>query len=390
MPVAARVAGWASQRAGATAFAVGETGISFRDLAVRSAAVAAGMRRLDRRERDWLPGGGRLLAIGTGNDPAFAELFTGGTAGEGACAVLDPSWGVEQARAVLARLLPDLLVITGDRPDLRELAEELAIPTRTIGSRYESWLAEQDADPARWLVDGPDEHPFLVGFTSGTTGMPKAFYRNRASWRTSLAQGRPVWRMDESQHTFAPGPLAHGLSLYALAECLDAGATWYGLREFDRTAMTRRLATGPVRRLVVAPTMLAALCAVTEGTGQAFPGVRAVVSGAAKLPEELRQRVRRVLPNAEVAVYYGASELGFVTVRAAEPEPAAPEDVGVPFPGVTLQLRDSAGNPVPDGEPGVVWLRSPLCCAGLYRVKTRCGPMTCSDIDKVRRLFGTR
>lgn len=371
MPVAARVAGWAAgRRADVAAFVVGDATITFGDLAMRSAAVAAGLRQVDRRDRNWLPDGAHLLAIGTGNHPAFAELFVGGTAGDGACAVLDPLWGAEQARAVLARLRPDLLVVAEDRPDLRETADDLAIPTYTVGgagtpSTYESWLAEQRAaDPARWLVEGMDASPFLVGFTSGTTGLPKAFHRTRRTWRTSLAQGRSFWQMSESRHTFAPGPLAHGLTLYPLAECLDAGATWYGMRQFDRTAVARRLSAADIRRLVVAPTMLAALCTVTEDTEQTFPGVRAVLSGGAKLPPELVRLARQVLPNAQVAEYYGASELGFITVHELGSESDLPDDVGVPFPGITLQLRDGAGNGVPDGEFGVVWVHGRLRCDG--------------------------
>jgi acyl-CoA synthetase (AMP-forming)/AMP-acid ligase II len=355
VPVAARVAEWANgPLAGTDAFVLGDQAVTFRELAARAAAVAAGLRGVERQSRNWQPGDARLLAIGTGNHPSFAELFVGGTAGDGACAVLDPLWGREQAREVLTRLRPDLLVVA-DRPDLRDLADELGIGVLTE-STYEKWLAS--ADPDRWLTAGADDSTFLVGFTSGSTGLPKAFHRSRRSWRVSLAAGRSVWAMDEHQHTFAPGPLAHGLCLYALAECLEAGATWHGLPAFDRAEVVRRLASVDIRRLVVVPTMLAALC---EATGDTFPGVRAVVSGGAKLPPELVPSIRRVLPNAHVAEYYGASELGFVTAQTSGTES---DDVGVAYPGVTIEVRDSAGSPVPEGEPGELWVRSPLRCDG--------------------------
>jgi acyl-CoA synthetase (AMP-forming)/AMP-acid ligase II len=371
MPVARQVATWAHEpSAKRPAFVLAGHTLTYQELAIRSAAVASGLSDVPRRPREWLPGTARLLAIGIGNHPSFAELFVGSTAGHGACAVLDPSWGIEQARAVLRRLRPDLLVVCDDQPDLRQLAADLDILTLVAGQpdspgSWQQWMDEhRGADPAEFLTSGTGTTPFLVGFTSGTTGLPKAFWRTRESWRISLARGRPVWGMDASNHTLAPGPLVHGLSLYALAECLDAGATFHGLSRFDRLAMVRRLSSADISRLVVAPTMLAALCAAVAETRQTFPGVCAVISGGAKLDVEFVRAIHEVLPNARVSEYYGASELGFVTVRFSGAEAIAPGDVGTPFPGVTIEVRDTAGRVLPDGQVGVVHVRSPLCCGG--------------------------
>lgn len=373
MPLAQQVArSGAGPRRDEPAFVIDGQALSHRQLADRAAAVAAGLRTLPASDRPWLPAGARLVALGTGNHPAFAELFTGATAGDGVCAVLDPQWGGAQTRAVLERLRPDLLVLTAEQDELRGVADRLGIRTLTVGGddspgTYERWRAGwHGADPAEHLVPGDDAGPFLVGFTSGSSGLPHAFHRSRISWRASLAAGRQVWEMDAGQHTLAPGPLAHGLGLYALAECLESGAAFHGLRKFDAAAVLRRLARGDVRRLIVVPSMLSALCAAAgsgAAPGRRFPEVATVVSGGAKLSPELIPAVTDLLPRARIREYYGASELGFVTVGSPGPTAAA-QDVGTPFPSVALELRDTEGNPVPQGGTGTVYVRSPLVSDG--------------------------
>ncbi|AEW98625.1 AMP-binding protein [Streptantibioticus cattleyicolor] len=375
MPVARRVADAAAgPGADGPAFVMDDVAVTHRQLALRAAAVAAGLRTVPARRRDWLTADARLLAIATGNHPVFAELFTGGTAGDGACAVLDPQWGVRQAEAVLTRLRPDLLVVGDEGSALRGPAAALGVPVLVADGGpdgYEAWReAHQPAGFQGLLTVGQDGSAFLVGFTSGTTGVPKAFRRSRGSWRASLALGRTAWGMDATRHTFAPGPLAHGLSLYALAECLEAGAAFHGLTRFGGGAFAERLAAGSVRRLVVAPTMLSALCSAAGD--RRFPGVDHVVTGAARLPPELLPPAARVLPAARVTEYYGASELGFVTRRELGPLPQAARragqddepDVGTAFPGVELAVRDEKGAALPAGGTGTVWVRTPLACDG--------------------------
>ncbi|MFE7607297.1 AMP-binding protein [Streptomyces celluloflavus] len=397
MPVAHRVARTAAgPRQEEPAFVLDGRVLTHRQLADRAAAVAAGLRTVPAGRREWLPTGARLLAIGTGNHPVFAELFTGATAGDGVCAVLDPQWGTEQTAAVLDRLRPDLLVLAAGQDALRAVADRLGIRTLTADGdttpgTYERWRdGWSGAAPADHLLPGDDAAPFFVGFTSGTSGLPHAFHRTRGSWRISLASGRRVWGLDAEQSTLAPGPLAHGLSLYALAECLESGAAFHGLSRFDAGAVLRLLAAASVRRLIVVPTMLSALCAAgdgaADGPARRFTGVKAVVSGGAKLPPRLLAPVGALLPEARIREYYGASELGFVTVGSPGPATAA-RDVGTAFPSVTLEIRDAEGVPVPRGATGMVHVRSPLVCDGYVwgegGFRTEGGWSTVGDIGRL-------
>ena len=66
-----------------------------------------------------------------------------------------------------------------------------------------------------------------IGFTSGTTGLPKAFYRNEHSWIVSFKENEKLLQHCE-ETIVAPGPLSHSLSLYACIYALSTGKTFIG------------------------------------------------------------------------------------------------------------------------------------------------------------------
>lgn len=372
MPISGRIAAYGRERPDAPAFGFGDERTGFGELARRAAQMAAGLGTVPRsaaRGLD-LPGGGRLVALAVGNCGRFAELFVAATAGEHACALLDPNWVPAQISEILPRLSPDLLVVGAGQADLAGVARRHGIPFLTLDPRieggvpYEDWMARHEgADPDRALAPGPDEATFLVGFTSGTTSVPKAFHRSRASWRASFAAGRTVFGLSAASRTLGPGPLAHGLTNYALAEALEAGAAFHTLPRFDADAVASTLLEEDIRRIVLVPSMLTKLCEAALARGLAFPSVASVVSAGSKIDARLVERAREILPNAGIIEYYGASELGFVSVAKDGADPGRGH-VGHPFPGVGIEIRRPDGTPAERGSPGTVAVRSALVSKG--------------------------
>jgi acyl-CoA synthetase (AMP-forming)/AMP-acid ligase II len=96
-------------------------------------------------------------------------------------------------------------------------------------------LASGNSGPGQTdaLADGPADSSFLVGLTSGTSAVPKGFIRSRASWQASFERSIGYFGLTQGDVTLAPGPLSASLNLYALAECLYAGAPFFTLPAFD-------------------------------------------------------------------------------------------------------------------------------------------------------------
>lgn len=341
MPLSLDLPRHAAERPQAPALRLGALRLNYAELVDHARTVAARMAALPLRA-DSAGQGLPLAALILGNHPQAAVWIAAALSQAMVVAVLDPSWPHDTLTQTLMRLSPEAVIVADDAGhaaaqghpiiDLRHAPPPLALH-------------------APLPLPRPDQ-PFFIGFTSGSTGVPKAFRRCRREWRASLDQGQGHFGLNAGSHTLAPGPLAHGLTLYALAETLAAGACFTGLPHFSAAAMAQALPGA--RRLVGVPTMLTALADHHDQTGATFPDLTGITCAGARLDAGLITRLGQVAPHAPVTDYYGASELGFVATGTHPIGRADPEaGCGTAFPGVDIAIRD-----------GLVWVRSALVLDG--------------------------
>ncbi|MBP2235413.1 acyl-CoA synthetase (AMP-forming)/AMP-acid ligase II [Sinorhizobium kostiense] len=351
MPLASAIALHAGERPHAPAFRMEGRVFSYGELAARSGRVLHAIESSAARaiERSVLSGRTRLIALETGNDPLFAAAFIAATAGGNCAALIDPHLPQASRERMKAQLRPEIVV--------RADGDLLHLDVPSTGQS----LALDAFDGSSPISVGDGDEPFLVVFTSGTTGEPKAIIRDRRSWRVSLATGQGFFGIGRETTTYAPGPLAHGLTLYALAECLHAGAEFIGARHFDPAEALNEISTFGARRLVLVPTMLRRLC--EQAGDPTYSAVEKITVAGAKLTTADREMAARAFPGAEVTEYYGASELGFITVSQAA-DKQSPTAVGKAFPGVRLSVLDDEGNALPAGETGTIFVESELIADG--------------------------
>ncbi|MET3720453.1 MULTISPECIES: AMP-binding protein [unclassified Arthrobacter] len=320
MPFLDKIQRWADERPHDTAVVVAGRRVGWAEL--RDAATAA------------VPAAAAVTVLAEPNSVEFAVRFAAAVAGERQCAVLDPAW-------------PEKL--------LQELRERLD------GAVQPGGIAASDA-----LADGPPESTFLIGLTSGTTSVPKAFTRSRQSWRKSFEASIAFFGLRQDDVTLAPGPLAASLNLYALAECLYAGSQFQTLESFDVGGAHAAITHDGVTRLVLVPTMLRLLSERGLTGGVDASGVGSIICAGSKLDARTLKAARRWAPNATIYEYYGASELSFVSgagLPAGELD-AGGTGIGRAFPGVEVRILDDVGSTLPDGAPGNICVRSGIVSNG--------------------------
>ncbi|OFI38050.1 AMP-dependent synthetase [Arthrobacter sp. SW1] len=265
------------------------------------------------------------------NSLHFVVSYVAAVAGVRRCAVLDPLW-------------PDALI--------GEVAERIGPAGEPGGDE---------------LVDGPPESDFLVGLTSGTTSVPKAFTRTRRSWQESFEASVEFFGLRQDDVTLAPGPLAASLNLYTLSECLYAGSAFHTLETFDVGDAHAAIAHDGVTRLVLTPTVLRLLSERGLAGGVDASAIRSIICAGSKLDARTLEAARRWAPHAAIFEYYGASELSFVSgtcLAAGEPLDAGGTGIGRPFPGVGLSIRDDSGAELADGRHGNICVRSGMVSNG--------------------------
>lgn len=334
-------------------------------LADAAVAVRRTLDSLPKRNRENRFVAETITALSIGNVPAFFPMFAAATSGGHALAIIPPGLPEDVCADALLRLKPDCVLADAERAErIRRSANP--DPDVFIGTPED---LETDRGPmdleATDDLDGDPSSTFLIGLTSGTTSRPKIFYRSRRSWSLSLAQHESSFGLTAVDVVLGPGPLSHGLTTYAAAEALTAGASFRFLDRFDAETALAVIEAEAVTRLTLVPAMLHDLVEAAAGP---VACVTTILSAGAKLSESLRQRAAVRFPNAEVLEYYGASELSFVTMtpRGAPPgEAMPPASIGKAFPGVTISIRDATGGrELPDGSIGTLFVDSPLIAEG--------------------------
>lgn len=336
MPFLDRLQRWADDRPDETAVVVAGEHLSWSVLRDKAAAL--------------VPAAPAITVLSEQNSTRFAVAFAAAVAGARQCAVLDPAWPQQLQDGITVR-------IARMEAGLADLAEDQgpALP------------ASQGTGLGTELLDGPPGASFLIGLTSGTTSVPKAFTRSRRSWQESFDASIEFFGLTQDDKTLAPGPLAASLNLYALAECLYAGAEFHSLDHFDAGAAHAAVSHDGISRLVLVPTMLRLLSERGLAGGVDASGIRSIICAGSKLDARTLEAARRWAPNATIFEYYGASELSFVSGAGLRPgEPAEPGGTGIgkPFPGVDIRILDDRGAELPDGSDGNICVRSGMVSNG--------------------------
>ncbi|EJZ18647.1 AMP-binding protein (plasmid) [Rhizobium sp. Pop5] len=361
MPIHNELLRHATERPEKPAVVIDGRSLSYGELYARSSAICRFLQALPRSNRRSLdlPGVEKLVGLSLGNHIGFAEYFIAATASPHAAAVIDPMMPAERIERIVERLAPDVLVVDDGASPSGEIGRRLGIPVIVAGAEPFDLPSPEASLPA------DAEGIFLIGFTSGTTAEPKAYYRSREQWRRSLDRGRLVFELQDAPSTLCPGALAHGLALYALVEALDTGATFHSVGKWEPGAVARILSSMQIERLVAVPTHIAGIARASTGE-PALTSLRDVLTAGAKLNLNEVESMRRLFPKARIREYYGASEIGFMTVSTlVGGETDFPIDrVGQAYPGVEISIRDPEQNDVGTDVPGTIFVNSDLIADG--------------------------
>ena len=318
----------------------GETALVFEDDRINWAGLDREVDRLAALVIAKVPEG-QGLALSLPNSPALVLLVLAACRAGREAQVFDPAWPAETFGRVIERLKPGWIVAGLPHLAFAAVADALCAP----------------ADPPP-LAEPSPELPFYVGFTSGSTGIPKGFRRSQASWIASIEGESALFGLGAADAVLAPGALVHSLFLYAVMRGVYAGSKVVFGPRFSARAALHALEREGVRLLYAVPTQLLMLIEAAERVGQGpFTGVAQVLSSGAKWPAAETVRLKRLFPDAAFAEFYGASELSYVAVAGKD---APANSVGRPFPGVEVTIRDAAGRRLPAGRTGRVFVRSNL------------------------------
>ncbi len=213
-------------------------------------------------------------------------------------------------------------------------------------------------------VDVKPDHLVALMFTSGTAGSPKAAMLTHGNVLSNLEQQRSVsGRTAAGDVVYGVIPAFHifGLSV-VVSYSLSVGATIVLVQRFDPATALESIRARGVTVIPGAPAMWGAFAYFEEAPADAFAGVRVAISGAAKLPIAVAERLEQRF-GLRVAEGYGLTEASPVVTSSVGMTPVY-GSVGRVLNGVELRIVDDDGGDALVGDAGEIWVRGPNVFAG--------------------------
>jgi acyl-CoA synthetase (AMP-forming)/AMP-acid ligase II len=211
----------------------------------------------------------------------------------------------------------------------------------------------------------PDREGRIVILTSGTTGTPKGASRGNPQSlepAVSLLSRIPL-RTRQISHIAAPLFHSWGLAHFTLG--LILGTTYVLQRKFEPESCLATVARYRCDALVVVPVMMQRILELPDETRAKYDlsSLKVVAASGSALPGDLAtewmDEVGDTLYN-----LYGSTEVAWASIASPEDMRAAPGTAGRPPRGTIVKLYDEAGEEVPEGQPGRIFVTNEMLFEG--------------------------
>jgi amino acid adenylation domain-containing protein len=354
-----------------------------RQLRPEAPAIACGEQRLSYAELD--AAANRLAhclqALGVTRDVPVGICLEPGTpllvamlavlkAG-GAWLPLDPAWPRERLQHMLGVVAPTVLITSGA---LRERCPSGAHRLFDLDQEQAQIAAQPATDPQ--LPIAPEQLCYLM-FTSGSAGTPKCVmvtHGNLAglfpplsaaldfgpddvwSWFHSASFGFSVWEIF--------GALLHGACLQVVPAAVRNAPAALGAWIADQGVTVFSQTPSALRRLLGVPEFHRAI-GDSRLRYLALSGEALRVDDIAVWYRHHASRQASQL----LSTYALTETAGQVTLRvyaAADATPEGVRNIGQPLGGRHVLVLDAAGQPLPPGEPGELWVGGDCVAAGYF------------------------
>ncbi|HEX6863771.1 MAG TPA: amino acid adenylation domain-containing protein, partial [Thermoanaerobaculia bacterium] len=356
----------------AVAFAGREgEGLTYRELDRRAGLLARRLRAV---------GAGPEVPVGLciEHGPELAVAVLGIFRSGGACVTLDPSHPSARLAFVLADSALPVLVT---QPHLLEVLPPHDAKVVFLGEEEES---------GDLPIPAPGSLAYRI-YTSGTTGRPKAVEVEHGMLAATLAATREQFDFAAGDRMACLAAPTFDIFFFELLSPLLSGGTavFFPQRpKLDVEQVADHL--GELTALHAVPALMRSLVDALREKGT----LRQVFTGGDAVPADLLEDLRQAFPAAQIRVLYGPTEATILCSAHPVPPESARPLLGRPLPGAVLHVCDAAGEILPIGVPGELWIGGPGVTRGYLgreeltagKFVRRGGERFYRSGDRVRRL----
>ena len=173
--------------------------------------------------------------------------------------------------------------------------------------------------------------------TSGTTGRPKPLWRSERSWREFFDIQNNIFHINKDAKIFLHGSFSFtGVSNMVMAVLWSDGTviTTKSLRPIRWIQLIEKY---HVDHIYALPTKLRLLVRHCKSK---LDSISYIIGGSQVLDRQLMEQLELICPNMEFILYYGASELNYITYCTGKEWLDREGTVGRPFPSVQIEEQN--------------------------------------------------
>jgi steroid-24-oyl-CoA synthetase len=333
---------------------------------------------------------GDRVAIAMRNFPEWSIAFWAITAAGAIVVPLNAWWSADELDYGLRDSGSKVVFVDAERWE--RLSDVLpAIDAATIVARapaglsgpFDRWedvLGEVPSDATLPAVDLEPEDLATIFYTSGTTGRPKgalgthrnicgnllslAFAARRAQLRAGTAPestpGQNVYLLSV--------PFFHATGCHSvLVANVAAGGKLVLMHKWDAERALELIERERVTTFGGVPAMVWQVLQSPSFETRDLSSVQSIGYGGAPAAPELVRRIEQLFPGRTPSNGYGLTETSSVTtLNAGVDYRQKPDSVGAPVAVVDVRVVDEAGNDLPTGEVGELWIQGPNVVKGYW------------------------
>lgn len=174
--------------------------------------------------------------------------------------------------------------------------------------------------------------------TSGTTGRPKPLWRSESSWREFFDIQNNIFYINKDTKIFLHGSFSFtGVSNMVVA-VLWSGGTVITTSSLRPIRWIQLIDKYHVDHIYALPTKLRLLVRHCKSK---LDSISYIIGGSQVLDRQLMEQLELICPNMEFILYYGASELNYITYCTGKEWLDREGTVGRPFPTVKIAEQNS-------------------------------------------------
>lgn len=173
--------------------------------------------------------------------------------------------------------------------------------------------------------------------TSGSTGKSKLLWRDYHSWADFFPEQNRIFGVDEATIIFCQGSLAFTGNLNIYMGVLAAGGTLIVTEKFRPRHWLQLMEQYAVNTIYLIPSKLMLLPKFMSVPNEQL---RHIISGSQTMGRQEADKLLALFPKAEITLYYGASELNYITYIKDKDMTDDRTVIGQPFAGVGISINN--------------------------------------------------